>query len=108
MNDNTRFEYILWNEIQQIFSFNLRLQWVAHLPIIARGGTRSGAPKLTPEEFCIFLSDPDPGPDSDPEYKICEKMDLEPESLFNFGSGRSLCGNFLNKNMGKLQLDRWL
>jgi len=27
------------------------------------------------------------------------------ESLFNFGSGRSLCGHFLNKNMGKLRLD---
>jgi len=63
-------------------------------------------PELTPAEFCIFLSDP--GPDSDLEYKIWEKLDPEPESLFTFGSGRSLCGNFLNKNMGKLRLDRWL
>jgi len=84
----------------------LRLQWVAHLPIIARGETGSGVPVLTPAEFCIFLPDPDPGPDSDPEYKIWEKLDPEPELLFNFGSGRSLCGNFLNINMGKLRLDQ--
>jgi len=57
-------------------------------------------PELTPAEFCIFLSDPD--------NKIWEKLDPEPESLLNFGSDRSLCGNFFNKNMGKLRLDRWL
>jgi len=34
------------------------------------------------------------------------KTGAGPESLFNFGSIRSLCGNFLSKNMGKLQLDR--
>ena len=28
----------------------------------------------------------------------------DPESLFNFGSSRSLCGHFLSKNMGKLIL----
>jgi len=43
-----------------------------------------------------------------PESKICEKLDLGPEALFNFGSGRSLCGHFLSKNMGKLRLDRLL
>ena len=42
----------------------------------------------------------------DPESKICEKLD--PESLFNFGSSRSLCGHFLSENMGKLRLDWWL
>jgi len=39
-----------------------------------------------------------------PESKICEKPD--PESLFNFGSSRSLCGYFLSKNMSNLRLDR--
>ena len=60
---------------------------------------------LTPEEFCIFLPDPDPGPDSDPEYKIWEKLDPEPDSLFIFGSGRRLCGNFSNENTSKIGLD---
>ena len=32
-----------------------------------------------------------------PESKICEKTDVEPESLFNFGSCRNLCGHFLSK-----------
>jgi len=32
----------------------------------------------------------------------------DPDSLFNFGSSRSLCGHFWSKNMGKLPLDRWL
>jgi len=50
----------LRNKIQQFFCFNLGLQWVAHLPIIARGGTGSGIPELTPAEFCIFHSDLDP------------------------------------------------
>ena len=56
----------------------------------------------TPAGFCVFLSDPDP------ESKICEKPDPDPESLFNFGSSRSLCDHFLSKNMGKLRLDRRL
>jgi len=30
------------------------------------------------------------------------------ESLFRFGSSRSLCSHSLGKNMGKLRLDRWL
>jgi len=55
-------------------------------------------PELTPAEFCFFLSDPDP------EQKICEKPD--PESLFHFGSSRSLRGHFLSKNMGNFRLDR--
>ena len=46
-----------------------------------------------------FFSDPDP------ESKICEKPDPDPESLFHFGSSRSLCGHFLGKNNGKLRLD---
>ena len=65
-----------------------------------RGGTGSGLPEPIPAGFCIFLSDPDP------ESKICDKSD--PESLFHFGSSRSLCGHFFGKNMGKLQLDRLL
>ena len=68
----------------------------------SRGGTGSAAPESTPAGFCVFLSDPDP------EFKIWEKLDADPGSLFNFGSSRSLCGHFLNKNMGKLRLDRWL
>ena len=47
--------------------------------------------------FCGFCSDPDP------ESKICEKPD--PESLFNFGIGRSLCGHLSGKNMDELQLE---
>jgi len=37
-----------------------------------------------------------------------QKFRLTQESLFNFGSSRSLCGPFLSTNMGKLRLDRWL
>jgi len=55
----------------------------------------------TPKGFCVFLSDPEPDP------KICEKPVPDPESLFHFGSSRSLCGHFLGKNMGKLRLGRW-
>jgi len=64
----------------------------------SRGGTVSGMPESTPAGFCVFLADP--------ESKSCEKPD--PESLFNFGSSKSLCGHFLSKKMVKLQLDRWL
>ena len=53
-------------------------------------------PESTPTGFCGFPSDP--------ESKICEKLD--PVSLFNFGRSRSLCDNFLSKKMGKLQLER--
>jgi len=48
----------------------------------------------------------EPGPD--PESIIWEKPHPYPESLFNFGSSRSLYGHFLIKNMGKLRLDWWL
>jgi len=48
-------------------------------------------PESTPAGFCVFLSDPDP------ESKICDKRDPDPESLFNFGGSRSLCGHFLSK-----------
>jgi len=64
-----------------------------------KGGSGSGVPESTPVGFCVFLSDPDP----DPESKIWEKADPDPESLFNFSSSRSLCGG-----LGKLRLDRWL
>jgi len=65
-----------------------------------RGGTGFGVPESIPAGFCAFLSEPD----SDPESNVCEKPD--PESLFHFGSSRSLCGHFFGKNMGKLRLDR--
>ena len=55
----------------------------------------------TPKGFCVFLSDPEPDP------KICEKTDPDPESLFNFGRSRSLRGHCLSKNMVKLRLGRW-
>ena len=48
-------------------------------------------PESTPAGFCVFLSDPDP------ESKICDKPDPDPESLFYFGSSWSLCGHFLSK-----------
>ena len=64
-----------------------------------RFGTGSGLPESTHAGFCGFCSDPDK------ESKICEKPDPDPESLFNFGIGRSLCGNFSGKNMGKLRLE---
>ena len=51
--------------------------------------------------FGIFLSDADPG------SKICENPDRPvPESLFRFGSSRSLRSDFLSKNMGKFRLDQ--
>jgi len=62
-----------------------------------RGETGSGVPESTPAGFCVFLSDPDL------KSKICKKTDHE--SLFHFGSSRSLCGHFLGKIMCKLGLD---
>jgi len=56
----------------------------------------------TPARFCVFLSDPDP------QSKICEKQDLDPGSIFNFGSSRNLCGHFLGKIICELRLDGWL
>jgi len=67
-----------------------------------RGGTGSRGPESTQAGFWIFLSDPDL--DLDLESKIWDKPDPEPESVFNFGSSKGLCGLFLSKNMGKLQL----
>jgi len=51
-------------------------------PPFGRGGHGSGMPELTPAGFCVFCSNLE----SDPESKFCEKPDLDPESLFNFGS----------------------
>jgi len=50
----------------------------------------------------VFLSDPN----LDPESKIFEKTDPDPEPFFNFGSSRSLRGHFLSVKMGKFRLDR--
>jgi len=35
--------------------------------------------------------------DPAPESKFCEKLDSDPESLFNFGNSRSLCDHILSK-----------
>jgi len=88
----------------QRFSGCYAALWGKTRPVTSRGGTGSGLPESTPAGFCVFLLDPNP----DPESKICEKPDPEPESLFHFGSSRSLCGHLLGKNMDKLQLDGWL
>jgi len=48
------------------------------------------------------------GPGSGHGVKIFEKLNPDPESLFHFGSSRSLCVHFLSKNMGKIRLDRLL
>ena len=69
------------------------------ISVSCRDGTGSGLPESTPARFCVFLS----GPDS--ESKICEKPDPQIESLFHFGSCRTLCGHFLGKNRGKFWLD---
>jgi len=87
-------------KIQAIFSIVTDVDCVVIRKCIlmaldSRGGT--GA-ESTPAGFCVFLSEP--------ESKVCEKPD--PESLFNFGSSRSLCSHFLGKHMGKLRLDRLL
>jgi len=60
---------------------------------LIKGGHGSGVPEWTPAGFCVFLSDPDP------ESKIREKTDPDPESLFNFASSRSLRGHCLSKTM---------
>jgi len=46
-------------------------------------------PESIPAGFSVFLSHPNP------------------ESLFKFGSSRSLRGHFLSKNMSKFRLDWW-
>ena len=66
--------------------------------LYSRDGHGSEVPESTRAGFCVFLSDPNP------ESIICEKTD--PQSLFNFGSSRSLHGHFLSKNIGKFRLDR--
>jgi len=43
------------------------------------------------QQGCVFLSDPYP------ESKFCYKQDLDPESLLNFSSSKSLGGHFLMK-----------
>ena len=78
---------------------NVLLYWIS-----GRGGTGSGLPESTPAGLYVFLSDLGP----EPESKICEKPDPDPDSLFYFGSSRSLCGHFFGKNMSNLCLDRWL
>jgi len=47
-------------------------------------------PEHTLAGLCVFLSDP--------ESKIWEKPDPDPESLFNSGSSRSLRNHFLSNN----------
>jgi len=66
-----------------------------------RGGTGSGVPESTPEGFCVFLS-------ARIRSQKFGKIRTRSESLFNFGRSRSLCGQYLSKNMGKLRLDRRL
>jgi len=70
--------------------------------VCIRGESGPGVPESTPAGFWVFLSDPDPFPES----IICEKPEPDSESFFNFGSSKSLCGHFFSKNMGKLRLDR--
>ena len=53
-----------------------------------RGGHGSEGPSRR-----VFLLEPEP------ESKLCEKLDQELESFFNFGGSRSLCGHFLCKNI---------
>jgi len=48
--------------------------------ISIRGGTGSELPESTPAGFCVFLSDPDPGPES----KICEKPDPVSSEISDF------------------------
>jgi len=75
--------------------------WVCANAAYTRDGTGFGSPESTPAGFCVFLPDTDP----EPESKIWEKLDPAPESLFHFGSSRSLCSHFSGKNMSKLGLD---
>ena len=59
----------------------------------ARRGHGSGVPESTPTQDSAFF------------FRVRkEKPDLE--SLFNFGSSRSLRCHFLSKNIGKFRLDR--
>jgi len=67
-------------------------------PEPARGGTGSGITGVDSGRILRFSY----GSGSVPESKICEKLNPDPESLFHFGSSRSLCGHFLGITMGKL------
>jgi len=64
--------------------------------INTRCGYGFGVPESTPAGSCVFPSDPEP------ESKICEKTDTDPESFFIFSS-RGLCGfhmwHFLAKTL---------
>ena len=64
--------------------------WLFVQHMYGRGGPGPGVRESTTGGFWIFLSEPDP----EPESKIWEKTDPGPESFFNFGSSRSLCGHF--------------
>ena len=66
--------------------------WTAKVFTVERASTES-----TPAGYCVFLSDLDPGPES----QIFEKQDPDWESLFNFDSSKSLRGHFFSENMGK-------
>ena len=68
----------------------------------SRGGHGSGVPEWTQAGLYVFLSDPY----QDPESKICEKADLDPESLFSFGSCRSLFDHILRKTWVNSRLRR--
>jgi len=70
------------------------LSWQSGRRVLQRWD-RIRLPESTPGGFCVFISDPDP------ESKICEKPDPDPDSLFHSSSSRSLCGHFLGKNMMK-------
>jgi len=80
--------------IRRLLLFQLRVCQYNQFKILVctRGGTGSGVLESTPAGFCVFLSEP--------ESKICEKPDLDPESLFYFGSSKSLCGHFLRNKKG--------
>jgi len=54
--------------------------------LYTRGGTGSGLPELTPAGFCVFLSDPDPGPES----KFWGKPDPDP-SHFSISTVAGVC-----------------
>ena len=61
-------------------------------------------PESTTEGLCIFVLD------SDPEPKICEKPDADPESLVIFVGSRSLHGPYthiFSKSIAESRLHRW-
>ena len=60
-------------------------------------------PESTSEGFHVFPSEPDPASNS----KTCKKTNLDRESIFNFGSCRSVRGHFLSKTIGTFQSHQW-